>query len=220
MIFITCSFQVCEASSVRDADACLATVEAEQMRLETRSDTAKKHLDNSELPAEARGQIEATIGKTNLLLTQKFKQFRDLCHESKKPGQEGQPPPPNHTDLAGFWDLVLIQVTDLDNSYDCIERMRLNNWQLQPVPAVNGDSKTNENGNGKKQKKKKAEKPKKKDEAAASAKSRFAEFKQRMFKGKQQQQEVNGAEPVNETNEVVDIVATSAVAVTVEETKS
>ena len=43
-------------------------------------------------------------------------------------------------DLAGFWDLVMIQVDDVRLMFTEIEELRLNNWK-EPAPLASQVSK-------------------------------------------------------------------------------
>ncbi|GBM74499.1 Disks large-associated protein 1 [Araneus ventricosus] len=109
---------------------------------------------NTSLPEEAAGKIRAACGKANLLITQKFEQFRGLCWKNI----EENPSVPFYTtdsDLAGFWDLVLLQVDDITATFKEIEAMKQNGWKevisekpvIQPAKVrhskVNAVSKSN-----------------------------------------------------------------------------
>lgn len=97
-----------------------------QEELENLSKRAEQDLE-SDIPEEASGKLRAAIGKTNLLTTKKFKQFRGLCDENNHP-LEGSKTPTSE-DLAGFWDMVMIQVDDVKTMFEEIEGMRRNGWQ-------------------------------------------------------------------------------------------
>ena len=53
-------------------------------------------------------RIRAAIGKANLLVTKKMKQFRGLCEDCMSP-PDGLPPT-KPDDLLGFWEMVSIHM--------------------------------------------------------------------------------------------------------------
>jgi hypothetical protein len=77
------------------------------------------------------GKIQAAIGKTKLLINKKFKQFKGLCDQNinKNTDNEGGFVPLDK-DLAGFWDMVNIQIDDVVNMFNEIDKIKNNNWQL------------------------------------------------------------------------------------------
>lgn len=101
----------------------------------------------SNVPEEASGKIRAACGKANLLISQKFEQFKGLCWKNI----EDNPSVPFYTtasDLAGFWDLVMLQIDDINSTFKEIELLRKNNWKevttqkpIAEVKARNSSSK-------------------------------------------------------------------------------
>lgn len=78
------------------------------------------------------GKIRAAIGKAMLLVNKKFKQFRGLCNMNLGVG-ETNGRRPTDGDLAGFWDMVMIQVDDVNSMFANIDELRKNGWtQIQP----------------------------------------------------------------------------------------
>lgn len=83
----------------------------------------------------------------NLLLSQKFVQFRGLCadciavSEKTTSGEEVEfvtlP-----SDLEGFWAMVMLQVDDLHSMIASCDRLRQNGWKTDP------DTSNVTNGNG------------------------------------------------------------------------
>jgi hypothetical protein len=83
------------------------------------------------------GKIQAAIGKTRLLINKKFKQFKGLCDQNinKNTDNEGGFVPLDK-DLAGFWDMVNIQIDDVVNMFNEIDKIKNNNWQLIIVETI------------------------------------------------------------------------------------
>eukprot|EP00112_Aurelia_sp_Birch-Aquarium-sp1_P010861 Seg230.23 transcript_id=Seg230.23/GoldUCD/mRNA.D3Y31 product="Disks large-associated protein 2" protein_id=Seg230.23/GoldUCD/D3Y31 len=88
---------------------------------------AEKDIAQNALSDETSGKIRAAIGKAQLLITKKFKQFEKLCIENMEtPSGKKRP---MSTDLEGFWDMVAIQVEDVSNMFEKIDELRKNNWK-------------------------------------------------------------------------------------------
>ncbi len=39
-------------------------------------------------------------------------------------------------DLAGFWDMVCLQIDDIQAMFDTLQKMRANEWKIEAKPAV------------------------------------------------------------------------------------
>lgn len=124
--------QLVEKEAEKDGYYFIDIVNRTQDELEVLSRGADVDLE-SELPEEASGRLRAAIGKTNLLTTKKFKQFRGLCDEHNQ-HMEGSKVPTSE-DLAGFWDMVMIQVDDVKAMFEEIDTMRKNDWQSPKRPS-------------------------------------------------------------------------------------
>jgi hypothetical protein len=70
-----------------------------------------------EMDEERLGRIHSAIGKANLLINKKCNQFRDLCKKSISGDANDQYAVLND-DLAGFWDMISIQITDVRKSLE------------------------------------------------------------------------------------------------------
>lgn len=70
--------------------------------------------------------INVAIGQSQLLINKKFEQFRGLIHKCKSRNSEA---PVTCEDLHGFWDMVYIQVGNLDKRFENLEKLRANNWE-------------------------------------------------------------------------------------------
>lgn len=80
------------------------------------------------LPEEAAGKLRSAAGKARLLASQKMQQFEGLCQKNinQIPGEEF---PTTNEDLAGFWDMVMLQVVQVNELFDQIEKSRKSQWQ-------------------------------------------------------------------------------------------
>ncbi|XP_050454813.1 uncharacterized protein LOC126853263 [Cataglyphis hispanica] len=84
--------------------------------------------DTVALPEEAAGKLRSAAGKAKLLTSQKMQQFAGLCQKNinQVPGEEF---PTTNEDLAGFWDMVMLQVVQVNELFDQIEKLRTSQWQ-------------------------------------------------------------------------------------------
>ncbi|KAK6617068.1 hypothetical protein RUM43_014670 [Polyplax serrata] len=78
---------------------------------------SKVNCDKS-FSREIEGRIRAAVGKTRLLLAEKFKQFEGLIDQSENNTSEKEI---SINDLQGFWDLVLIQVNEVKEIFRDLE---------------------------------------------------------------------------------------------------
>ncbi|CAH1775856.1 unnamed protein product [Owenia fusiformis] len=116
-----------DSSSVKDGTYFLDLVQHEREKLLGLSSRIEQDL-TTDIPEEACGKIRAAIGKTNLLTTKKFVQFEGLCQKNLHAPKD-DPFPTTCEDLAGFWDMVSLQVEDILWDIQEIEAMRKNNWK-------------------------------------------------------------------------------------------
>ncbi len=77
------------------------------------------------------------MGKVNLLISQKFAQFRGLCEECIEAASTEFVTLPS--DLEGFWAMVMLQVDDVRSMIAGVDALRRNGWQLIEEP-VNGNT--------------------------------------------------------------------------------
>lgn len=111
----------------KDGQYFLEILKAQVSRFTALCEQAENDIAENCLSDEASGKIRAAIGKSQLLLTKKFKQFERLCNENIE-STSGKKRPMS-TDLEGFWDMVSIQVEDVNKMFDNLEEMRNNNWK-------------------------------------------------------------------------------------------
>ncbi|XP_021933124.1 disks large-associated protein 5 [Zootermopsis nevadensis] len=87
----------------------------------------------SDIPPETSDLINAAVGQTQLLLKKKFSQFCgliDTCENVLKLGTTAAAAASvTCSDLDGFWDMVYMQVEDVDLRFSKLEKLKLNNWK-------------------------------------------------------------------------------------------
>lgn len=78
------------------------------------------------------GILRAVAGKARLLVAEKLNQFRGLCQKNINQSKTENFPTTNE-DLAGFWDMVMIQVSDVHTQFLKLDTLRKNNWCEESV---------------------------------------------------------------------------------------
>ncbi|XP_029073887.1 disks large-associated protein 1 [Monodon monoceros] len=87
--------------------------------------------DNTELGMLVLGKIRTAVGSAQLLMAQKFYQFRELCEENLNPNAH---PRPTSQDLAGFWDMLQLSIENISMKFDELHQLKANNWkQMDPL---------------------------------------------------------------------------------------
>ncbi|XP_064471801.1 uncharacterized protein LOC135386022 isoform X2 [Ornithodoros turicata] len=115
----------------KEGYAFLKILEDTQSGLEERIKIAKLDLAQQGLSEDARGHILSAVGKGNLLISQKMQHFRELCLKNIE--QDGSDPfQTTGADLAGFWDMVMLQVDQVHGIFDNLSALKQNNW-VEPV---------------------------------------------------------------------------------------
>ncbi|XP_063835598.1 uncharacterized protein LOC135084790 [Ostrinia nubilalis] len=116
---------------VKDGHYFLEVEKKETERLIALAATAEKELENlqdQEVSEEILGLLRAASGKARLLATQKMQQFEGLCYNNINERLD-EPFPTTLEDLQGFWDMVCLQVRNVDALYEHIAQLKANNWQ-------------------------------------------------------------------------------------------
>ncbi|XP_052870147.1 uncharacterized protein LOC128275624 [Anopheles cruzii] len=134
-----------------DGNYFLQILRNEQNRLQTMATSVEQEIqklkaDGVVLCEEIDGYTLVAIGKARLLCSQKMKQFEGLCYTNlnQVPGEKFQT---TGEDLRGFWDMVMLQVNDVDATFVEIDTFRKNGWKKpivkSPLPAArNGATRT------------------------------------------------------------------------------
>ncbi|XP_075557015.1 disks large-associated protein 5-like [Dermacentor variabilis] len=76
---------------------------------------------------DAQGYIRSATGQAKLLITERFAQFTGLIHICENNVGEKKT---TCEDLQGFWDMVYLQVEDVQKKFDQLTKMQENAWQL------------------------------------------------------------------------------------------
>ncbi|KAF2367861.1 SAPAP family [Trinorchestia longiramus] len=118
-------------AGVKDGHYFLKIVAAEVESLEKEVSLLEKDLEEqgSSMTEDVRGKLLATTGKTKLLISQKIKQFKGLCQKNIAGQQEGDEFPTTCEDLAGFWDMVSLQVEDVRDMLRAAAGLKANAWK-------------------------------------------------------------------------------------------
>uniref|UniRef100_G1R2H9 DLG associated protein 4 n=1 Tax=Nomascus leucogenys TaxID=61853 RepID=G1R2H9_NOMLE len=84
------------------------------------------------------GKVRSAVGSAQLLMSQKFQQFRGLCEQNLNPDAN---PRPTAQDLAGFWDLLQLSIEDISMKFDELYHLKANSWQLVETPEKRKEEK-------------------------------------------------------------------------------
>ncbi|XP_031621902.1 uncharacterized protein LOC116339925 isoform X2 [Contarinia nasturtii] len=116
----------------KDGVYYLNIVQSERDRLINLAVIIEKELDEllekGDVEEEVLGHIRSAAGKARLLATKKFKQFEGLCIDNINQITRDMPPP-TPADLQGFWEMVLLQVENVDYLYAELDKLRANGWK-------------------------------------------------------------------------------------------
>ncbi|XP_033114728.1 serine/arginine repetitive matrix protein 2-like isoform X2 [Anneissia japonica] len=123
-----------KGEQVKDGHYFLRVVNGQQSRIEDLCQRAEKNLEK-ELTDEVCGIIRSAIGKASLLTNKKFKQFRGLCEKNINQSDDEQfktmP-----MDLVGFWEMVMLQVEDVERLFQEVDNLEKNGWVLQQPTVI------------------------------------------------------------------------------------
>ncbi|XP_050082605.1 putative uncharacterized protein DDB_G0277255 isoform X2 [Anopheles aquasalis] len=134
-----------------DGNYFLQILRNEQNRLQTMATEVENEMQQLKangvvLCEDINGYLLVAIGKARLLCSQKMKQFEGLCYTNlnQSPDEKFQT---TGEDLRGFWDMVMLQVNDVDATYAEIDTFRKNGWKKPvikspPVSVRNGATRT------------------------------------------------------------------------------
>lgn len=78
------------------------------------------------IPTDVQDEILSLCGKTNLLTSDKFKQFKDLIDKC-----ENRDPMIKIDDLQGYQDWVAIEVEGLDQAFIKLEERKERGWKCE-----------------------------------------------------------------------------------------
>jgi len=116
----------------------LAELNKTTIDIQRKIDLTEKLLEEQQqlMSDDISGKLRAAVGKANLLITQKFNQFKELCFKNISQSDCEQFKTTND-DLEGFWDLVSIQVIDIMETFNEIDYLCATGWKSDaPKKAV------------------------------------------------------------------------------------
>ncbi|KAI3357539.1 hypothetical protein L3Q82_015953 [Scortum barcoo] len=123
---------------LRDGNWFLKLLQAETGRMEGWCQQMEQETKDNKLSEEVLGTIRSAVGSAQLLISQKFEQFRGLCNENLNVNAN---PRPTAQDLAGFWDLLQLSIEDISMKFDELYQLKANNWQLPEKPEKKNENK-------------------------------------------------------------------------------
>ncbi|CAH1397780.1 unnamed protein product [Nezara viridula] len=124
---------------IRDGQYYLKLLDEKVKDLEALAQRAEDDLPEC-TNDEGCGMLRAASGKARLLVAEKLNQFRGLCHNNLKQSEKDDFPTTNE-DLAGFWDMVLLQVKEILAQFEELERAKKNDWKIEdPVEKRHKDN--------------------------------------------------------------------------------
>ncbi|XP_068576494.1 disks large-associated protein 4 isoform X5 [Cebidichthys violaceus] len=119
----------------RDGHWFLKLLQAETGRMEGWCQQMEQETKDNQLSEEVLGKVRSAVGSAQLLMAQKFQQFRGLCDQNVNVNAN---PRPTAQDLAGFWDLLQLSIEDISLKFDELYHLKSNDWQ--PVPSAAAQS--------------------------------------------------------------------------------
>jgi len=178
-----------DKGEVQDGFYFIKVLENEIFKFEEQICDFEEDLNSgTKMPEDIRDSVLAAVGKAKLLMAQKLTQFRGLCDKNIHVSREEDPFVPTCQDLAGFWDMVSIQVEHIHSLFAELVLLRQNGWKhLQPIenPVKSQNNKTKSKKNVGINK---PTKPKEKSEAAKArdeSRRKMLEERKRAMKEKQ-----------------------------------
>ncbi|XP_020826326.1 disks large-associated protein 1 isoform X5 [Phascolarctos cinereus] len=115
----------------RDGHWFLKLLQAERDRMEGWCQQMEREERENNLPEDILGKIRTAVGSAQLLMAQKFYQFRELCEENLNPNAHLRP---TSQDLAGFWDMLQLSIENISMKFDELHQLKANNWkQMDPL---------------------------------------------------------------------------------------
>uniref|UniRef100_A0A1A8PKE6 Discs, largehomolog-associated protein 4 n=1 Tax=Nothobranchius rachovii TaxID=451742 RepID=A0A1A8PKE6_9TELE len=117
----------------RDGHWFLKLLQAETGRMEGWCHQMEQEAKDNQLSEEVLGKVRSAVGSAQLLISQKFQQFRGLCEQNLNVNAS---PRPTAQDLAGFWDLLQLSIEDISLKFDELYHLKSNDWQPVSSTAV------------------------------------------------------------------------------------
>uniref|UniRef100_A0A8C6SCR8 Discs, large (Drosophila) homolog-associated protein 1a n=1 Tax=Neogobius melanostomus TaxID=47308 RepID=A0A8C6SCR8_9GOBI len=115
----------------RDGRWFLKLLQAETDRMEGWCRQIEQDQRDNSLPEDILGKMRSAVGSAQLLMSQKFQQFRELCEENLNHSAH---PRPVASDLAGCWDMLQLSIENISLKFDELHQLRANGWRAVEVP--------------------------------------------------------------------------------------
>jgi len=170
-----------EQGETQDGHYFIKVLENEIFKFEENICDFEEDLNSqgSLISEEVRDTILVVIGMAKLLMAQKLTQFRELCYKNINVSVEVDPFVPTSQDLAGFWDMVSIQVDQIHDRFSKLVDLRKADWIVKkPEVVKNNKTAAKKTPVAKSKPKEKSEAAKARDEA----RRKMLEEKKRMMK--------------------------------------
>uniref|UniRef100_A0A1B6E5F0 Disks large-associated protein 1 n=1 Tax=Clastoptera arizonana TaxID=38151 RepID=A0A1B6E5F0_9HEMI len=120
--------EVINPPSQKDGHFYLQLVCNEMKTLERLASDIETELENqATVPEDIAGRLRAAAGKARLLASQKLSQFKGLCQKNINQ-DTSEDFPTTCEDLAGFWDMVSIQINSVHEEFDKINKLKASGW--------------------------------------------------------------------------------------------
>ena len=88
------------------------------------------------------GDINASIGKAQLLIRERFNQFSKLITDCENKSSEKEI---RMDDLNGFWEMISIQIEDVISQFKNLELIKANDWKPIVSKAIKEEKKVQKN---------------------------------------------------------------------------
>jgi len=84
------------------------------------------------IPDSIKGEVRCVVGQARLVMVERFQQFSGLIDncEFNRGNKET-----TCMDLKGFWEMIFIQVEDVDQKFQRLEERKRNNWEEVVIPV-------------------------------------------------------------------------------------
>ncbi|KAI9553990.1 hypothetical protein GHT06_019261 [Daphnia sinensis] len=122
-----------------DAVKFRALMASEGTRLTDLCNSYEQLLANGDIPEEETGSVRTVIGQAHLLQRERFTQFAGLVNQFESKTGEKEI---TATDLEGFWEMIYLQVSDVDKKFEELEKLKQNGWvRTEHIPELNKKTK-------------------------------------------------------------------------------
>jgi hypothetical protein len=134
-------FLATQKGEVQDGNYFIKVLENEIFHLEEQICDWEEELNTGvSIPEDTRDTIITVVGMGKLLMAQKLTQFRGLCDKNIHVTKEEDPFVATNMDLAGFWDMVHIQVEQIHTRFQALRELKTANWIIK-APEVQKNNK-------------------------------------------------------------------------------